>query len=128
MTEAWLSFEERKTILKWNLKLEKFVEMQRQWRREYATELPTRLTSARICDKFETHGTLCDVHNGRSGRPRTATSPPWATLVIAEEKRDLYSSIFLAPPVFGTSTPVRNKVLFKFDIACFHETCQRSDW
>ena len=75
MAEARLSFEERKTILKWYLKFEDVVEVQRKWRREYATELPTRLTIAHICDNFETHGTVCDVHKGRSGRPRTATSP-----------------------------------------------------
>jgi hypothetical protein len=32
-----LSFEQRKTILKWYLKCENVVEIQRQWRREYAT-------------------------------------------------------------------------------------------
>jgi len=74
MVEARLSFKQRKTILKWYLKFENIVEAQRQWRREYATEPPTRLTIARIRDKFEMHGTECDAHKGRSGRPRTATS------------------------------------------------------
>ena len=60
--EARLSFEEHKTILKWYLKFENVVEVKRQWRREYATEPPTRLTTARIRDKFETHGTVCDVY------------------------------------------------------------------
>ena len=44
MAEAQLSFEQRKTILKWYLKLENVVEGQRQWRREYAAltlNLPT---------------------------------------------------------------------------------------
>ena len=39
-----------------------------QWRREYATEPPTRLTIARIRVKFETHCTVYDVHKGRSGK------------------------------------------------------------
>ena len=37
MYEARLSFEQRKTILKWYLKFENVVEVQRQWRGEYAT-------------------------------------------------------------------------------------------
>jgi len=32
-----LSFEQRKTILKWYLKFENIVEVQQQWMREYAT-------------------------------------------------------------------------------------------
>ena len=47
MAEARLSFEERKTILKWYLKFGNVVEVQRQWRREYATEPKTRLTIVR---------------------------------------------------------------------------------
>ncbi|KAJ4432449.1 hypothetical protein ANN_21068 [Periplaneta americana] len=71
--EPRLSFEQRKAILKWYWRTENVVEVQRQWRREYRTEPPTRLTIARIRDKFETHGTVCDVYKGRSGRPRTST-------------------------------------------------------
>jgi len=81
MAKARLSFEEHKTILKWYLKFENVVEVQRQWRREYATEPPTRLTISRIHDKFETHGTVCDVHKGRSRRPRTATSPSYTKVL-----------------------------------------------
>ena len=55
MAEARLSFEEHKNNLKWYLKFENVVEVQRQWRREYATEPQTRLTVACIRDKFETH-------------------------------------------------------------------------
>jgi len=84
MAEAWSSFEERKTILKWYLKFENVVEVQRQWRSEYATEPPTRLTTARICDKCDTHGTVCDVHKGRSGRPRTATTPASSGKVLEQ--------------------------------------------
>jgi len=46
MAEERLSFEEGKIILKWYLKFENVVEV-RQWRRQYATEPPTRLTIAR---------------------------------------------------------------------------------
>ena len=83
MVEARLLFEERKTILKWYLKFENVVEVQRQWRHEYATEPPTCLTIVRIRDKFETHCTVCDVHKGRSGRPRTA-SPASSAKVLEQ--------------------------------------------
>ncbi|KAJ4428830.1 hypothetical protein ANN_25823 [Periplaneta americana] len=56
--------------------------VQRQWRREYETEPPTRLTIKRIIDKFEAHGTICDIHKGRSGRPHTATSAASSALVL----------------------------------------------
>jgi hypothetical protein len=82
MTEARLSLEERKTILKWYMKFENVVEV-RQWMRECATEPPTRLTTARIPDKFGTHGTVCDVHKGRSGRPNTVRSP--ASAKVSEQ-------------------------------------------
>ena len=51
-----LSFEQRKAILKWYWRTENIVEVQRQWRREYRTEPPTRLKTARVHDKFETRG------------------------------------------------------------------------
>jgi hypothetical protein len=57
MAEARLSFEQRKIIFKWYFKFENVCEVQRQWRREFATKPPTRLTIARIRDKFETDGT-----------------------------------------------------------------------
>ena len=63
------------------------MEVQRQWRREYVTEPPTRLTIARIPDKFETHGTVCDVHKGRSGTPRTATSPASSAKMLEQITR-----------------------------------------
>jgi len=87
MVEARLSFEERKTILKWYLKFENVVEVQRQWRREYATEPPTRLTIARFRDKFETHDTVCDMHKGRTKRPSTATSPASSAKVLEQFTR-----------------------------------------
>ncbi|KAJ4449679.1 hypothetical protein ANN_01083 [Periplaneta americana] len=37
---------------------------------------------ARIRDKFETHGTVCGVYKGRSGRPRTSTSPAFSAMVL----------------------------------------------
>ena len=62
MAGARLTFEERKSILKWYIKFENVAEVQRQWKREFQTQPPTRLTITRLCDKFDTHGTICDVH------------------------------------------------------------------
>ena len=74
--------EERESILKWYIKFENVAEVQRQWKLEFQTEPPTLLTITRLCDKFDTHGTICDVHRGRSGRLLTATSPASSALVL----------------------------------------------
>ena len=72
--------------------IRELVEVQQQLRHEYATEPPTRLTIACICDTFETHGTVCDVHKGRSRRPRTATSPASSAKVLEQFKRSPQTS------------------------------------
>ncbi|KAI8778538.1 Protein of unknown function DUF4817 [Biomphalaria glabrata] len=77
-----LSFEERKQIINWYWKFENVAAVRRQWRLEYATEPPSRLTMTRLRDTFEIHGTVCDVHKGRSGRPRTGTSDESTTAVL----------------------------------------------
>jgi hypothetical protein len=41
MEAELLSFEQRKIILKWYWKLENVCEIQRKWRREFASEPPT---------------------------------------------------------------------------------------
>ena len=52
MVGARLPFEERKAVLKWYFKFENISEAQRQWRNEFGAQPPTRLTIARIRDKF----------------------------------------------------------------------------
>ena len=47
-----------------SIQFENVAEVQRQWKREFQTQPPTRLTITRLCDKFDTHGTICDVHRG----------------------------------------------------------------
>ena len=81
MAGARLTFEERKSILKWYIKFENVAEV-RQWKCEFQTQPPTRLTITRLCDKFDTRGTICDVYRGRSGRPHTATSPASSAMVL----------------------------------------------
>ena len=82
MAGARLTFEERKSILKWCIRFENVAEVQHQWKREFQTQPPTCLTITRLCDKFDTHGTICDVHRGRSGRSLTATSPASSAMVL----------------------------------------------
>ncbi|KAI8784593.1 conserved oligomeric Golgi complex subunit 6 isoform X1 [Biomphalaria glabrata] len=82
MADLRLSFEERKQIIKWYWKFENVAAVRRQWRSEYGTESPSRLIITCLRDKFEIYVTLCDVHKGRSGRPRTATSDESTTAVL----------------------------------------------
>jgi len=37
MAGAWLTFEERKSVLKWYIKFENVAEIQRQYKREFQT-------------------------------------------------------------------------------------------
>ncbi|CAI9738053.1 Hypothetical predicted protein [Octopus vulgaris] len=70
-----LSFEQRKFTLKCYWKCENVVEVQREFRREFQANPPTRLTVTRIRDKFEADGTVQNVHEKHSRRPRTTTIP-----------------------------------------------------
>jgi hypothetical protein len=81
MAAEQLSFESRKIVFRCNWKFENVCEAQRQWRREFATESPTRLTIACIRDKAETDGTMHDVHKQRPRRACTATSPASSAMV-----------------------------------------------
>jgi len=44
--------------------------------------LCTRVTISRLCDKFDTHCTICYVHRRRSVRPLTATRPASSSIVL----------------------------------------------
>ena len=66
------------------LKLGNTVEVHRQWGCGYAIEPPTRLTIARIRDKSETHGTVWDVHKGRSGKNCRTKSPASSAEVLEQ--------------------------------------------
>ena len=82
-----LNFEERKFILKWMIKLEKAKKVQQRWQSIFKTTPPTRLTITRIANKFEKHGTIMDIHKGRSGRPRTATSANSTIQIIGHYRK-----------------------------------------
>ncbi|KAJ4437684.1 hypothetical protein ANN_17829 [Periplaneta americana] len=47
--------------------------VQRRWRVEFGTQLPTRLTITKIQEKFEVDGTVQDVLEGQCGRKRSFT-------------------------------------------------------
>jgi hypothetical protein len=111
MAEARLNFEQRKTILKWYWKFENVCEVQRQWRREFGTEPPTRLTIARIRDKFETCGTVCDVHKQRSGRRCTATSPASSDMVLEQFTRSPQKSVRQCARETGVSRSSIQRIL-----------------
>ncbi|GFX17094.1 hypothetical protein TNCV_4266201 [Trichonephila clavipes] len=72
MAQECLTFQQRKSILKF----ENFSKLQRLWkgRQQYGTEPPTPLSTARLCDTFETVGTTKDMRKGRSGWPRASTT------------------------------------------------------
>jgi len=93
MAGARLSSEEPKAVLKWYFKFENISEIQRQWRNEFGTQPPTRLTIARIRDKFEIEGTAGDVHKERSGRPRTATTLATSVAVLQQFTRSPQKSV-----------------------------------
>jgi hypothetical protein len=53
--------------LKWYWKLENVCEIQRKWRREFASEPPTWLKIACIRDKFEADVIVHDEHEKELG-------------------------------------------------------------
>ena len=106
MAGARLTFEERKSILKWYIKSENVAEVH-QWKREFQTQPPTCFTITRLCDKYDTHGTICDVHGGRSGRPRTATSPASSAMVLERFTLSRKSATQRACETVVSSTRVR---------------------
>ncbi|PSN57831.1 hypothetical protein C0J52_04373 [Blattella germanica] len=59
MADTRLTFDERKSVLKWYIKYKNTNEVQQQYRNEYQTEPLTRLTIRRIRDKFEVDGIIC---------------------------------------------------------------------
>lgn len=109
--EARLSFEQRKFILKCYWKCENAVEVQRQFRREFRRDPPTRLTITRIRDKFEADGTVQNVHEKRSGRPRTSTSPTKEERVLETYHRSPRKSVRQASREVGISKTSVQRIL-----------------
>ena len=97
-------------MLKWYFKFESISEVQRQWRNEFGTQPPTRLTIARIRDKFEIDGTVGDVHKERSGRPPTATSLATSAVVLQQFTPSPQKSVKqLLPTTRWRSTPLPSR-------------------
>ena len=61
--------------------------------REFGTPPPTRRTIACICNKFEADRTVKDVHKGRFGQTRTATSAASSAAVLQHFIRLLQISV-----------------------------------
>ena len=74
--------DEHKWLLKCYWKVENVVEVQRRWRVEFGTPLPTRVTITRIRDKFEVDGTVQDVLKGRCGRKISSTDNESADAIM----------------------------------------------
>lgn len=93
MVETQLSFEKRKWVLKCFWKTENVQEVQRRWQMAFGTQPPTRLTIARIRDKFEMHGTVKNVNKERSGRRKTSTSNENVNVVLQALTRSPQKSL-----------------------------------
>ncbi|GBL92509.1 hypothetical protein AVEN_174767-1 [Araneus ventricosus] len=74
MSGPRLTFEKGKFILKCYWNYANVAEVRRQYCRKFQADPPTRLTVNRIKDKFETNGTVQNVHRQSSGSSRTSTS------------------------------------------------------
>lgn len=119
MAGARLTFDERKSVLKWYFKYENINEVQRQWRNEYQTEPPTRLTIRRIRDKFEAEGCVKDVHKQRSGRPVTVTSPANSHLVLQQFTRSPQKSVRQCARETGVSRSSVRRILKTAKWKCY---------
>jgi len=65
-----------------SIQFENVAEVLRQRKCEFQTQPPTRLTITQLCDKFDTHSTICDVHRERCRRRLTTTSPTSSAMVL----------------------------------------------
>lgn len=122
MADVRLSFEERKCVLKWFWKFENVTEVQRQWRREFGTTPPTRVTISRIRDKFEEDGTVQDVHKGRSGRPRVSTSPDISDEILDRFTQSPRKSIRQCSRETGISRASVQRILKQAQWKCYIPT------
>ena len=111
---ARLTFEEKKIILKYYWKHENAVEVQRQFRRMFKKEPPTRVTIPGIKDKFEADGTVENVSKKYSGRPRTSTGSTKEERVLETFHRSLRKSVPQASRGSETAVTKRQKDVVKF--------------
>ncbi|KAJ4437939.1 hypothetical protein ANN_13878 [Periplaneta americana] len=111
MAEVRLNYEEIKFILKCYWKTENIREVQRRFRLEFQRDAPTRLTIARLRDKFEDEGTVQNVHKNNSGRPRTSTSPTREREVIERLQQSPRKSVRQAARETGISKSSVHRVL-----------------
>ena len=111
MAGARLSFDEWKAVLKWYFKFVNISEVQRQWRNEFGAQPLTRLTIARIRDKFKIDSTVGDVHKERSGRPQTATTLATSAAVLKQFTRSPQKSVKQCSRETGVSRSSVQRIL-----------------
>lgn len=70
-----INFEQGNFILKCYWEWENIVEGQREFRREFQTDPPTRLAITQIRDNLEADGSVQNVQEKRSKSPRISTNP-----------------------------------------------------
>ncbi|XP_064080815.1 uncharacterized protein LOC135197705 [Macrobrachium nipponense] len=97
MTEKRLGFEERKRIIKCYWKQENITEAQRQFRRHFHEDPPTRRTTALIPGKCKSAVTVHDAHKEPSRKTIAGNSQPIPTdKSLVRQLRDLiFSKVYL---------------------------------
>ncbi|KAJ4438456.1 hypothetical protein ANN_14401 [Periplaneta americana] len=78
---------------------------------EFQRDSSTRLTIARLRDKFEGEGTVQNIHKNNSGRPRTSTSPTREREVIEMFQQSPRKSVRQATRETGLSKSSVHRVL-----------------
>ena len=144
MAEVRLGFEERKFIIKCYWKHENIMEVQRQFRRHFHKDPPTKTrrvpedgvvrereretiarmssTIARIRDKFETDGTVHDVHKERSGRPRSSTTPAKENQLLETLHRSPRKSVRQMARETGIPKSSAHRILKRINWKCYIPT------
>lgn len=107
-----LTFEERKFVLKSYWKCRNMSEIQKKFMKTFKTDkAPSRLTIIRIRDKFETYGTIQNIHKERSGRRKTSTNSVMEELVMQAHHKNPKQSVRHLARELGISRSSVHRIL-----------------